>query len=213
MLPTTVSLVAVAAMAAVCQRSASAQGIAPTGPPGGITVAAIASSLTTDTARLEPEAGGDGPGKLGPGLQASAHLWLRGVLIGLEGSSAILKWTDSLSRRLGPETQFSFRENVGLGMIGVGWPLGKPVLVARAGAGLRGGSIRRGDNPAFIEEEDRNRFVWAAGVDLVLGRGRVVRPVVTARYIRAIRTPQEGSAGIGRSTFRLGVGIDLGRRE
>ena len=171
------------------------------------------TSVAADTARLDPAAGGDGPGRLGPGLQASAYLWVRRVTIGLEGSTAILKWTDSRPRSLGPETRYSFRENVGLGMIGVGWPLGMPVFVARGGAGLRGGSVTRGESPAFIEEEERNRLVWAAGVDLVLGRGRAVRPVVTARYIRAMRTLQEGSAGLGGRTFRLGVGLDLGRRE
>ena len=184
--------------------------MSPAEPAGGITVAAIVSSLSTDTARLDPAVGGDGPGRLGPGLQGSVHLWLHGFMIGFDGSTAILKWTDSRPRSLGPETQFSFRENVGLGMIGVGWPRETPVFVAKGGAGLRGGTIKRGDSPAFSEEHERNRMVWAVGFDLLLGRGRTVRPVVTARYVRAIRSLQETTAGVGANTFRLGIGVDVG---
>lgn len=216
--PSAASCLAVSALVLLIPRDVTAQppatgGGAPVQPSAGVTVAAIASSLATDAARLDPAVGGDGPGRLGLGLQAAAHLWLRGVVLGIEASTAALKWTDSRPRSLGPETQFAFRENVGFGVIGVGWPRTAPALVGKAGVGLRGGAVNRGDDAVFGEDQQRNRVVWAAGLDILLGRSRPIRPVLTARYVHAIRSDRERSAGVGARTLRLGLGLDFGSRE
>jgi hypothetical protein len=203
-------------LVAAMSRDAAAQAPAASGASsevrGGATVAAIASWLTVDRTHLDPDIGGDGPNRLGVGVQASAHLWFRGVTVGVEGSSAAASWTDSRPRSLGPETTFDFRETYGLLMGGVGWPRRAPAVVLKGGVGFRTGSLQRGGSPDPRAQGDRNRLVAAVGADVAVVNARAVRPVITVRYIRAARSPAERSAGLGSGTLRLGFGIDLGQR-
>jgi hypothetical protein len=179
---------------------------------GGATIAAIASWLAVDRTNLDPDIGGDGPNRLGAGVQAAAHFWFRGVTVGVEGSYAAASWTDSRPRSLGPETTFDFGETFALLMGGVGWPRRAPAVVLKGGVGFRSGSLQRGEPPDPGAEGDRNRFVAAIGADVAVVNARMVRPVITVRYIRAARSPAEQSAGLGSGTLRLGFGIDLGQR-
>lgn len=209
-------LVVAALIVVVTGRGVAAQ----TAPPargaqlsrGGMTVSAIASSLSVDGTHLNPDVGGDGPNRLGVGVQASAQLWMGAATAGIEASTASLSWTDSRPRSLGPATEFSFRESVGLLMGGFGFPRQAPVVVLKGGIGIRTGSVEVGESSRFADTSERNTFVVAVGADLTLAGGRVVRPVITVRYIRAARSEQEQSAGLGAHTFRVGVGVDLGRR-
>lgn len=179
---------------------------------GGATLAAIASWLSVDRTNLDPDIGGDGPNRLGAGVQAAAHLWFRGVTVGVEASRAAASWTDSRPRSLGPETTFDFGETYALLMGGIGWPRRAPAVVLKGGLGLRSGSLQRGGSPDPRAEADRNRFVVAIGADVAVVNTRMVRPVITVRYIRAARSPAEQSAGLGSGTIRLGFGVDFGQR-
>lgn len=207
---------AVALLLAAMSREAAAQTPAAADPTtelrGGATIAAIASWLSVDRTNLDPDIGGDGPNRLGVGVQASAQLWFRGVSVGVEGSHAAASWTDSRPRSLGPETTFDFGENYGLLMAGVGWPRRAPAVVLKGGLGFRSGSLQRGGSPDPRAEDDRNRFVVALGADVAVVNARMVRPVITVRYLRVARSAAEQSAGLGGGTLRLGFGIDVGRR-
>jgi hypothetical protein len=214
--PTRAIRLAVTLLLAATSPGATAQTPAASGASSevraGAAIAAIASWLSVDRTNLDPDIGGDGPNRLGLGVQASAHAWFRGFTVGVEGSHAGASWTDSRPRSLGPETTFDFGETYGLLMGGVGWPRQRPAVVLKGGLGIRSGSLQRGESPDPRAEGDRNRFVVAMGADVAVVDARMLRPVITVRYIRAARTPAEQSAGLGAGTLRLGLGIDLGQR-
>ncbi len=97
-------------------------------------------------------------------------------------------------------------------MGGLGWPQQEPVVVVKGGVGIRGGSVQRGESDAFDNTQERSRLAVGAGLDLALSRGSLLRPLITVRYLRASRSAQEQSVGLGAHTVRVGLGIDLGRR-
>jgi hypothetical protein len=175
-----------------------------------VSTSIMAASLSTSP-QLDPNLGGDGPKDIGVGIQAAANLWINRVVVAFEGSTASLSWLDSRPRSLGPQSRYKLRENVGLFLVGTGWPRHAPSIVLKGGVGLRGGAPESASgSPLLSEEMEASKLVVAAALDVTLHNYRYARPILTLRYVRARRSEQEQSVGLGAHLLRVGVGVEFG---